>query len=152
MALSVAFWTCRKTWRRAGANTARCLVGCSLGDLSALTALTHYVPDLPMATTMGLAMSAGIATSLALETVVLKVKEGFDSWVVAGRTAAGMSMISMLAMETAENSVDLFLTGGVPSFSSPEGLMAAGAAMFAGFITPLPYNYHRLKAHGKSCH
>ena len=152
MALTRSFWSCRHTWRRAGANTLRCLVGCSVGDLSALTALTHYAPDLPLAATMGIAMGAGISTSLALETVVLKVKEGFDSWATAGRTAAGMSMISMLSMEAAENGVDLWLTGGAPSFSTPEGLAAVGAAMVAGFVTPLPYNYHRLKAYGKACH
>lgn len=49
-----AFWTCRGTWKRAGINTFRCLVGCTVGDFSALWALQTYAPELGMGTIMGL--------------------------------------------------------------------------------------------------
>ncbi|KAL2843554.1 hypothetical protein BJX68DRAFT_154775 [Aspergillus pseudodeflectus] len=46
------FWSCRHTWRRAGINTLRCLVGCTVGDFSALWMLQTYAPDLGMGTIM----------------------------------------------------------------------------------------------------
>ena len=49
-----AFWTCRGTWRRAGVNTLRCLVGCTVGDFSALWILQTYAPNLGMSTIMAL--------------------------------------------------------------------------------------------------
>lgn len=48
------FWTCRGTWKRAGINTFRCLVGCTLGDFSALWALQTYTPDLGTGSIMAL--------------------------------------------------------------------------------------------------
>jgi hypothetical protein len=47
------FWKCRRTWRRAGVNTLRCLVGCTVGDFSALWMLQTYYPELGMTTIMG---------------------------------------------------------------------------------------------------
>lgn len=47
------FWTCRSTWKRAGINTFRCLVGCTIGDFSALWVLQTYYPDLGMGLIMG---------------------------------------------------------------------------------------------------
>lgn len=32
----LAFWQCKKTWKRASVNTFRCLIGCSIGDFGAL--------------------------------------------------------------------------------------------------------------------
>lgn len=49
----LTFWKCRHTWRRAGVNTLRCLVGCTVGDFSALWMLQTYYPELGMATIMG---------------------------------------------------------------------------------------------------
>lgn len=49
----LAFWKCRHTWRRAGVNTLRCLVGCTVGDFSALWMLQTYYPELGMTTIMG---------------------------------------------------------------------------------------------------
>ncbi|NBR39161.1 MAG: DUF4396 domain-containing protein, partial [Alphaproteobacteria bacterium] len=53
----------------------------------------------------------------------------------------------MVAMELAMNVVDVALTGGAKLtwWVIPVMLMA-------GFLTPLPYNYWRLKALGKACH
>ena len=56
---SRAFWACRSTWRRAGINTLRCLIGCTVGDFSALWTLQSYYPELGMNTIM-LASSASI--------------------------------------------------------------------------------------------
>ncbi|PIG88747.1 hypothetical protein AARAC_000501 [Aspergillus arachidicola] len=146
------FWNCRSTWKRAGINTLRCLVGCTLGDFSALWMLQTCYPALGMGTIMAASMASGITTSIILETVLLR--RGVDqlSWPMAARTAMGMSMVSMVAMEAAENIVDYHLTGGVVALGDPKFWMAAAVSMTAGYLAPLPYNYHRLKKYGKACH
>ena len=53
----------------------------------------------------------------------------------------------MVSMEAAMNLVDVALTGGAVLTWWVVPLM-----LIAGYITPLPYNYWRLKAHGKACH
>jgi hypothetical protein len=53
-ALSFPFWTCRSTWKRAGINTLRCLVGCTAGDFSALWILQTYYPEMGMGSIMAL--------------------------------------------------------------------------------------------------
>jgi len=63
-----------------------------------------------------------------------------------------MSMISMITMELAENAVDYNLTGGIVQIDSPAFWMAAMLSIVAGFLTPLPYNYIRLRRYGKACH
>ena len=65
----------------------------------------------------------------------------------AFKTAIGMSLISMVSMEAAMNLVDVVLTGGAVLTWWVVPLM-----LVAGYVTPLPYNYWRLKAHGKACH
>lgn len=70
----------------------------------------------------------------------------------AFKTAMGMSFASMLAMELAENTVDWHLTGGMVVFDDPHFWLAAAVSTAAGYFVPLPYNYWRLKALGKSCH
>ena len=144
---SAEFWKSRTVWRRAAANTLRCLVGCSLGDLSALYLLQTHAAALPVAATVATACAAGIGTSLALETVVLRATEGF-AWPLAARTAFNMSLVSMIAMELAENAVEIGLSGGVGCFS----LSALPPALLAGFLAPLPYNYYMIRKHGRSCH
>lgn len=97
-------------------------------------------------------MTSGITTSLLLETVLLRVGRDRLPWVAAAKTAAGMSLISMVAMEAAENGVDFHLTGGMVQFDSPAFWGAAIASVAAGFLVPLPYNYVRLRKFGKACH
>ena len=97
-------------------------------------------------------MAAGITTSIVLETTLLHLGRDSLPWNAAFRTATGMSMISMLAMEVTENAVDYSLTGGTVDFASPYFWSAAGAAIVAGFLVPLPYNYYRLRRYNKSCH
>lgn len=73
-------------------------------------------------------------------------------WIAAAKTAAGMSTISMVTMEAAENAVDFHLTGGMVQFDAPAFWGAAILSVAAGFLTPLPYNYVRLRKYGKACH
>ncbi len=65
----------------------------------------------------------------------------------AFRVAIGMSLISMIAMEAAMNITDVILTGGAMLTWWVIPFM-----LLSGFITPLPYNYYRLKKYGKACH
>jgi len=147
-----SFWLSKQTWKRSAINTGRCLVGCSIGDLSTVWYLQSAYPDLGMATTMGLSMAAGITTSILLETTLLHLGHDRLPLKIAVRTATGMSMISMLAMEATENTVNYSLTGGCVDMGDPTFWAAAVLSTLAGFLVPLPYNYFRLRAYRKSCH
>ena len=116
-----------------------------------LVALQPITADIGLPATVAISCGAGIITSLALETVVLRKREGFP-WPVAVRTAAGMSMVSMVSMELAENAVEIYLTGGYVSCYSAEFWSALPFALAAGFLTPLPYNYYMIRRHGRACH
>ena len=93
---------------------------------------------------MALAVVNGIITSIILETIILSRQMSLK---LAFKTAIGMSLISMIAMEAAMNVTDVMLTGGAVLTWWVIPFMLA-----AGFITPLPYNYWRLKALGEACH
>ena len=93
---------------------------------------------------MLLAIVNGILTSITLETIVLSRQMAFKT---AFRTAIGMSLISMLAMEITMNVVDVALTGGAVLT-----LWVIPVMFTAGFFAAVPYNYWRLKALGKACH
>lgn len=97
-------------------------------------------------------VASGLSTSLLLETLLLKLGKDRLSWPVAAKTAAGMSMISMITMELAENAVDYHLTGGVVQLDDPAFWGAALVSVASGFLAPLPYNYHRLRKFGEACH
>lgn len=137
-------WTCKQTWARASKNTLWCLIGCSIGDMG--TILFFQVTGIPWPTLaiMTLAIINGLITSILLETIILYKQMAFK---IAFKTAIGMSLISMISMEVAMNLVDVWLTGGARLT-----LWVLPIMWFAGFITPLPYNYWRLKALGKACH
>ncbi len=137
-------WTCRHTWPRASKNTLWCLTGCSIGDWG--TILYFQLTEMPWPTLwiMLLAIVNGILTSITLETIVLSRQMAFKT---AFRTAIGMSLISMLAMEIAMNVVDVALTGGAVLT-----LWVIPVMFTAGFFAAVPYNYWRLKALGKACH
>lgn len=136
-------WSCRHTWHRASVNTLWCLLGCAIGDFGTIAFFQFTgIPWPPMAI-MALAMVNGILTSIALETAILSRQMALK---VAFRTAIGMSLISMLAMEAAMNGVDFLLTGGAMLTWWVMPIMLA-----AGFLAPLPYNYWRLKALGRAC-
>ncbi|KAI9024442.1 hypothetical protein CLU79DRAFT_700636 [Phycomyces nitens] len=148
---SLGFWSDPLVWERTRLNTLRCLVGCTMGDFSAMWYMQLNHPEMSPVVCTGLAMAAGLSTSLALETVLLRRSLGV-SVQAAFKTAMGMSFASMCAMELAENAVDWHLTGGQVAFDDPHFWMAAIASMAAGYIVPLPFNYWRLKALGKACH
>ncbi|OTB17196.1 hypothetical protein K445DRAFT_57919, partial [Daldinia sp. EC12] len=149
---SSTFWTSRSTWKRAALNTTRCLVGCNVGDFSSMWYLQTFHPDIGMGIIMALSMASGVTTSVLLETVLLRLGKDSLFWVAAARTAVGMSMISMLTMELAENIVDYYLTGGTVQLDSLIFWAAILVSLLAGFLTLLLYNYMRLKKYGKTCH
>ena len=93
---------------------------------------------------MALAMFNGILTSIALEPYILLSQMPLNE---AFRVAIGMSLISMLSMEAAMNIVDLVLTGGAKLT-----WWVIAPMLIAGFLTPWPYNYWRLKKYGVACH
>jgi len=137
-------WSCRHTWARAAYNTSWCLLGCAIGDLGTIAYFQFMGIPWPTLAIMILAMVNGILTSIALETFILSRQMEIR---LAFRTAIGMSLISMIAMETAMNLTDFLLTGGAKLTWWVVPIM-----LLAGFLAPLPYNYWRLKALGKACH
>ena len=148
--LTLAFWSCRHTTRRAAVNTARCLLGCTVGDMGTLVALQVYYPSLGPEITVPISCTAGICSSLALESTLLTIGQDKLPVRVAVRTAFNMSFISMLAMELAENAVEIALTGG--AFDSAASFLALLPATAAGFGAAYPYNFYMLRRYGRSCH
>ncbi len=145
------FWFDRNKWNRASFNTLNCLIGCSIGDFGMVIYLQAYYPSTPIMWQMVLAIIAGLCTSIILETIILKTREHF-SWIFALKTAFGMSFISMVAMELAMTSTDFMITGGKAAFDDPAYWLALIPALIVGFLTPLPYNYYKLKKFDKACH
>lgn len=137
-------WHCSRTWKKASNNTSWCLLGCAIGDMGTILYFQASGIDWPVVWIMSLAIFNGLLTSIMLETIILCRQMPLA---LAFKTAIGMSLISMIAMEVAMNMTDVFLTGGAILTWWVVPLM-----LVAGFITPLPYNYWRLKALGKACH
>ena len=137
-------WKCKHTWRRSAKNTAWCLLGCSIGDFG--TILYFQLTGIPWPTLyiMILAIINGIITSIILETVVLSRQMIISK---AFKTALGMSLISMVSMEIAMNAVDWIIMGGAKLVWWVIPIM-----LLAGFLTPWPYNYYRLKRYNIACH
>jgi hypothetical protein len=92
---------------------------------------------------MLLAIINGLITSILLETFILIKKMNFFD---ALKTAMGMSFISMIAMELSMNLTDLIFAGGIITW------WVIPMMLTAGFLTPWPYNYWRLKKYGIACH
>tara|TARA_B100000315_G_C14344252_1_gene481031 strand:- start:110 stop:532 length:423 start_codon:yes stop_codon:yes gene_type:complete len=137
-------WTCKRTWYNASVNTCWCLFGCSIGDFGTIYFFQSIDHTFSVMSIMIIAMINGIISSIILETYKLSksldIKDAFY-------TAIGMSLISMLSMELAMNTVDYFLTGGaIINFYSILPMF------IAGYITPLPYNYWKLKKYNEACH
>ena len=137
-------WHCLPTWRRASYNTMWCLIGCSIGDFGTIAFFQFTGIGWPVLAIMSLAILNGLLTSILLETIILSRQMVLK---LAFKTAIGMSLISMISMEAAMNITDVLLTGGAMLTWWVIPFM-----LLAGFITPLPYNYWRLKAFGKACH
>jgi hypothetical protein len=140
-------WKCKHTWKQARINTAWCLLGCSIGDFGTIYffQVTEYLNPIDHKwIILSLAIMNGLITSIMLETFILSrqmiLREAF-------KVAIGMSLISMISMEAAMNIVDVIMTGG--AMLTPQVIFPM---LIAGFITPLPYNYWRLKKYNISCH
>ena len=128
-------WRDGSVWNQSAYNTMWCLIGCSIGDLGTIAYFQFVWTDSGWTTMaiMMLAIMNGLLTSIALETVILLKQLPFRN---ALRTAAGMSLISMIAMEAAMNITDIVLTGGAMLT-----WYAIIPMWIAGFLTPWPYNY-----------
>ena len=137
-------WTCKNTWKKASYNTSWCLLGCAIGDLGTIAFFQYTGIPWPPLLIFSLAIINGLITSIILETIILCRQMSFAN---ALKTSLGMSLISMISMEISMNLVDYILVGEARLVFWVVPLM-----LLAGFITPLPYNYWRLKALGKSCH
>ena len=138
-------WGDRAVWKQSAHNTKWCLLGCSIGDFGTIAFFQFFLPDSGWATMniMFLAMFNGLMTSIALETFILTKQMVL---VEAFKTACGMSLISMISMEAAMNIVDVLITGGAMLTWWVIPIM-----LIAGFLTPWPYNYWRLKKFDKGC-
>ncbi|MDC0194836.1 DUF4396 domain-containing protein [Alphaproteobacteria bacterium] len=137
-------WKCKHTWKKSAKNTLWCLLGCSIGDLG--TIFFFQITMIPFATLsiMILAIINGLITSIMLETFILSRQMEI---IKAFQTAIGMSFISMISMEVAMNTVDWLIIG-----EAKLVLWVLPLMLLAGFITPWPYNYWRLKKYNISCH
>ena len=137
-------WKCKHTWRRSAKNTSWCLLGCSIGDFGTILYFQSTGIPWPTLYIMILAIINGIITSIILETVVLSRQMIISK---AFKTAIGMSLISMVSMEIAMNAVDWIIMGGAKLVWWVIPIM-----LLAGFLTPWPYNYYRLKKYNIACH
>ena len=143
MILSIS-WNCKHTWKKARLNTLWSLLGCSIGDFATIYYFQNIDHTWSITSIMILAIFNGLLTSIILETFILLKQLGLFN---AIKTALGMSLISMISMEIAMNITDILITGGalITWWAIP-------IMLTAGFITPLPYNYWRLKKYNESCH
>ena len=137
-------WKCKHTWKRARINTMWCLIGCSIGDFGTILYFQNIDHTWTTTSIMLLAILNGLITSIILETIILIKQMSFSK---ALKTALGMSFISMVSMEFAMNLTDIALTGGAMITWWVVPIM-----LTVGFLTPLPYNYWRLKKYNVSCH
>ena len=137
-------WKCKHTWRRSAKNTLWCLLGCSIGDFGTILYFQLNAINWPTLSIMILAIINGLITSIILETVILSRQMAIK---IAFQTALTMSFISMLAMEIAMNSVDWLILGEAKLVWWIVPIM-----LIAGFLTPWPYNYYRLKKYNIACH
>ena len=137
-------WKCKHTWRRSAKNTLWCLLGCSIGDFGTILYFQINAINWPTLSIMILAIINGLITSIILETIILSRQMTIK---IAFQTALTMSFISMLAMEIAMNSVDWLILGEAKLVWWIVPIM-----LLAGFLTPWPYNYYRLKKYNIACH
>jgi len=138
-------WNCKHTWKTSAKNTAWCVLGCAIGDFGTILFFQLSQIPFPVLGIMVLAIINGLITSIILETIILMLQN--FSLSNALKTAAGMSLISMISMEVAMNLTDYILTGGAMLTWWIVPIM-----LIVGFLTPWPYNYWRLKKYGIACH
>ena len=122
-----------------------CVIGCSIGDFGTILFFQLTQIPFPVIGIMIFPIFNGLLTSIMLETFIL-IRQNFK-FINALKTAFGMSFISMISMEIAMNFTDYVLTGGAMLTWWVIPIM-----LIVGFLTPLPYNYWRLKKFGIACH
>ena len=145
MATDTFHWSCKHTWRKSAKNTMWCVIGCAIGDFGTILFFQLSKIPFPVLGIMTLAIINGLLTSIMLETFIL-MRQNFKL-INALKTACGMSFISMVSMEISMNATDYFLTGGAMITWWVVPIM-----LTAGFLTPWPYNYWRLKKFNQACH
>jgi len=145
MATDTFHWSCKHTWQKSAKNTMWCVIGCAIGDFGTILFFQLSKIPFPVLGIMTLAIINGLLTSIMLETFIL-MRQNFKL-INALKTACGMSFISMVSMEISMNATDYFLTGGAMLTWWVVPIM-----LTAGFLTPWPYNYWRLKKFNQACH
>ena len=145
MATDTFHWSCKHTWSKSAKNTMWCVIGCAIGDFGTILFFQLSKIPFPVLGIMTLAIINGLLTSIMLETFIL-MRQNFKL-INALKTACGMSFISMVSMEISMNATDYFLTGGAMLTWWVVPIM-----LTAGFLTPWPYNYWRLKKFNQACH
>ena len=138
-------WSCKTTWKISAKNTMWCVLGCAIGDFGTILFFQLSEIPFPLIGIMILAIINGLITSIILETLIL-MRLSFPFF-NALKTAAGMSLISMISMEIMMNLTDYLFTGGAILTWWVIPIM-----LIAGFVTPWPYNYWRLKKFNQACH
>ena len=138
-------WNCAKTWKISAKNTLWCLLGCSIGDFGTILYFQLTKIPFPVFGIMLMAIINGLITSVLLETIIL-LRQKFKFF-DAIKTALGMSFISMISMKTAMNLVDYILIG-----DAKLTWWVIPFMLLAGFLTPWPYNYWKLKKFNQTCH
>ena len=138
-------WYCKHTWGKSAENTLWCLLGCSIGDFGTILYFQLLNIPFPVFGIMVLAIINGLITSIILETLIL-LRQKFN-FKEALKIALGMSFLSMVSMEISMNLVDYFLVG-----DAKLNWWVVPMMLGAGFLTPWPYNYWRLKKFNESCH
>ena len=137
-------WKCKHTWIRSAKNTAWCLLGCSVGDFGTILFFQLNSFDISTLNIMIIAIINGLITSILLETFILSKQMKI---IIAFKTALTMSFVSMISMEISMNLIDYILLG-----SAKLNFWIIPIMLLAGFLTPWPYNYWRLKKYNISCH
>ena len=137
-------WKCIGTWKKSIKNTLWCLLGCSIGDFGTILFFQLNNINWSVLAIMTLAIINGLITSIILETIILLKQLNFKQSL---QTALGMSFISMISMEISMNLIDLIIVG-----KAYLNIRVIPIMLLAGFLTPLPYNYWRLKKYNISCH
>ena len=146
-------WKDKNVWARSAKNTTWCLLGCSIGEFGTLIyySISGITSGIPLFSPLWyfyaiLPLINGLITSIILETAILMRKQMDFSNALS--TALGMSFISMLMMEITMEITDLIFTKG----SLQMDYRVIPLMLLLGFLAPWPYNYWRLKKHGRSCH
>lgn len=82
---SPSFWASKPVWRRAGVNTLRCLVGCTIGDFSSMWYLQAFYPDM------------GIEPIMAISSKLLLRRARAHAYVNRADLTSGLRRINLYA-------------------------------------------------------